>query len=306
MLIKRLTPRITSGIIRLVRISIFGGKNETVAFQLILEDSTNSPVNSADVSLPLLSNGTTTIQNTSSDPTAFVGRYIELFVVSYDSITVRSRYDGNEGNGSSKALPDTLWTGVIPDALIPFEAPVKSPAHGMGGAPFTIPPHRCQSVWCDVYIPKTSTSGNYTGTISVSVSGSQVYSIPLTLTVYNFTLSDSTHCKVWWTMGREGFSNRYAGTSISWNSAYYQQLHQKYSFFGHRHRLTLADGHENASDFSSYVADYYTNAAYSAANGYSGPGEGVGNSVYSIGTYDLGNTNNNGDSVVYKVGPPHK
>jgi len=77
-----------------------------------------------NVTLLSLSNGTTTIQNTSSDPTAFIGRYIELFVVSYDSITGRTFADGNEWVPESMALPDSLWTGLIPDALIPFEAPV--------------------------------------------------------------------------------------------------------------------------------------------------------------------------------------
>jgi hypothetical protein len=50
--------------------------------------------------------------------------------------------------------------------------------------------------------------------------------------------------------------------------------------------MDLTDGRRPLSVFVQQMKDYYTGAAYSAAYGYEGPGVGVGNGTYSIGTYD--------------------
>jgi len=76
--------------------------------------------------------------------------------------------------------------GNWPDALIPSSVP--------GGTypsfPFAVPAGQNQPVWIDVYVPKGTPAGIYTGTVTVTADGVAPVTIPLTLTVWGFTLPD--------------------------------------------------------------------------------------------------------------------
>ncbi len=77
--------------------------------------------------------------------------------------------------------------GRLPDALIPFIDPYSGAALG---APFDVQNGLNQPVWVDVHIPSTAAAGTYTGQITVSAQGETPVTLPLTLTVWSFTLPD--------------------------------------------------------------------------------------------------------------------
>ncbi len=265
------------------RISLFGARNEVVAFQLILE-AAGTGASNVNVILDSLINGNSVITNTgSAGPFYYVGRHIDLFVENYTNVTQRSPYTGGYGFSNARALPDEDFLGPLPDGLVPFEAPVKNPAHGQGGAPFPIGAGHNQGVWVDIYIPKDAATGTYAATIRVTESGATTFAIPLVLEVYPFTLPDETHAKTFFSWNPDLLTSRYG---LTYGSADYWDMFRKFMNFSHRHRIDLVDGRQSLNGFESHLAEYYTGTAYTAQHGYDGPGVGVGNKTYSIGTYD--------------------
>lgn len=68
-------------------------------------------------------------------------------------------------------------------------APDPLPEHK---APFDLQPGQVQPVWLDVYVPKTTPAGDYSGTVGVSAANGKTVDVPVTLRVYNFTLPDES------------------------------------------------------------------------------------------------------------------
>jgi hypothetical protein len=127
-----------------------------------------------------------------------VGRPIELFYVRYlqikglsffgygkwdeRSIPLRFRrpWKGNGvGQGFWEDRPD--HDKFYPDILVPMELVPT----------FDIQAGQNQSVWADIYIPKTAQPGTYTGTVVIKESGVESRAVPVQLTVYNFELPDT-------------------------------------------------------------------------------------------------------------------
>ena len=89
------------------------------------------------------------------------------------------------GIGSWTDRPD--HDKFYPDAMVPLrDTPV-----------FNITSKRNQSIWVDMYIPKTSPSGIYQGTVAILENGAVTRSIPVVLTVQPFTLPDSPLQRRW-------------------------------------------------------------------------------------------------------------
>ncbi len=85
--------------------------------------------------------------------------------------------------------------GWYPDALIPM---ASSPAAmrmnvrpRFAGAPFRVNPRENQPVWVDVFVPKGTIPGDYTGIITVSADNEKPLQIAVQLTVWNITLPDT-------------------------------------------------------------------------------------------------------------------
>ena len=260
-------------------INIFGARNEIVAFQVIIE-SRNGGATDVNVFLDSLSCGSAVIKNTvqGSGPFNFVGKKIELFTESYVNVTERSDW----WLASARPLSDALHTGWIPDALIPFEVKGKF-THGSGGAPFAIEGSKNQGVWIDVFIPNGVPAGVYGGTVRVIERDTTRFSIPLSLTVYDFDLPDVPHLHNFFFWGWPTISQRHGEAD---NSPAYWRLFHTYENVFHRHRMDLVDGTRTLDTFQVRLAGYYTGDYYTPAYGYEGPGTGVGNQTYSIGTYD--------------------
>ena len=238
------------------KISLFGAKNEVIAFQLIIE-ADNSGVNKVDVSLDSLTNGSYVIKNTgSSDPFDYVGKRIELFTENY-------------------VIVKDAW---YPDALIPFAAP-----SGLGGAPFDIAADNNQGIWVDIYIPRDAPPGIYTGDMKVSVDSVLTHTIPVSLEVYDFTLPDECHLKNMFFLSRGSVKDRHG---VRFESPEYYAIEARYHQMAHRHRFDIVRSIKNLGVLDKYHKRYFTGKLYTPANNYEGPGENVGNRTFSIGVYN--------------------
>ncbi len=249
-------------------VHLFGGRNEMVAFQLIIEAGERG-ADKVSVSLPSLACGEHAITNRGSDdPYDYVGKHIELFAEHYLNVSCRTR-TGWHWQWTARAMDirGEEYLGEIPDALIPFEAP-----SGRGGAPFDIAPNRNQAVWIDILIPRDASPGQYAGEIELTMGEQSTARIPVRLEVFGFTLPDDSH-----------LSNFLWGTSVCIVDKHgvgvggpeYERLELRYHQMAHRHRMDLTFN-VTLDEMRSHYGRYLTGDFYTTKWGYAGPGEGVG------------------------------
>ncbi|HWN66865.1 MAG TPA: hypothetical protein VNM90_04445, partial [Haliangium sp.] len=160
------------------RVSLFGLRNEIVAFQVILEGGASD---TGGVTVALDAVGPIDNRDASDDPDRyFVDRHIEIFEQRYLPITERSHdIPWLSGSDAEPAGP----TGWVPDALVPHRQAVLVPAHQRRG------------LWIDIYIPRDAPAGVHRGTLTVRVAG-QVCSLPactlpIALEILPVTLPDA-------------------------------------------------------------------------------------------------------------------
>ena len=160
------------------KVNLFGAKNEVVSFNLVLE-AVNTGAQNVTVSFDRLTgpDGTFITSGTALGNGVFnwVGRNIELFYIRYLEIKGLSHLCYN-ATYDERHVPDRFrrpWTGegdatgtwedrpdhnkLYPDIAVPLELVPQ----------FNIAANTNQSIWCDIYIPKTATAGPYHGTITV-------------------------------------------------------------------------------------------------------------------------------------------
>jgi len=290
-------------------ISLFGARNEVVSFNLVLEAPTSDIVG-VDVNLNSLEgpNGymITTRSASGDDLFNFVGRNIELFYVryleieglstdlafagyDYDQRHIPKRfqlpYDENyEGIGVWEERPD--HNKMYPEIAVPLELE----------SPFTISAGTSQSIWADIYIPKETPAGDYEGVISIVIDGTVDREVPITLKVRGFTLPDIPSAKTMLVFSHENINSRYfdteypdPGTDVYNQSIALQNRHFQ---LVHRHKISLIDGED--FDITNGIPPIELRDAwimrlngelFTPEYGYEGIGEGVGNNVFSIGTY---------------------
>jgi hypothetical protein len=264
-------------------VRLFGGRNEFVAFQVILESSSGGATEVA-VQLDSLASGAAVIRNhpAANGPYDLRGRRIEIFLQHYIDVTDRSPWNGSWGWGGSRPLPDPEHTGWIPDALIPIEAPPGEKAHGAGGAPFSIAPRRNQGIWVDIYIDRTVPPGFYRGTLLILERGAMTHALPVSLEVMHFTLPDTTHFRNFADLTEQLVELH----GVEFGSPAFREIYRRYMHLGHRHRMDFSQGAATVQTFRDWLGGYYSGMEYLPAAGYDGPGEGIGNTTFSIGTYD--------------------
>ena len=285
-------------------VSLFGARNEVVSFNLILEaasatadgvsvsfDTLTGPGGSAITSVPASGNGVFD----------WTGRNIELFYVRYLQIEGLSRL--SYGTYDERHIPARLrrpWTGdgvgsgtwtdrpdhdrYYPDIAVPLELHPS----------FSVSAGRSRSIWVDIYIPGDAVPGLYQGTLTVSESGGAQNQVPVQLRVRNFTLPDLPNAKTMLFLGYGDINERYTGTR--WPNAGTPEaslsllVRNRHFQLAHRHRISLIDGNGSAVpwDQDAPVPEWLprlNGTLFTGADGYAGPGVGVGNNVFSIGTY---------------------
>lgn len=290
-------------------VSLFGARNEVVSFNLVIE-APSSDIVDIDVSLTSLEgpdgSEISTRPASGDDLFNYVGRNIELFYVryleieglttdlafagyDYDQRHIPERFqlpydDDYEGIGVWEDRPD--HNKMYPDIAVPLELE----------SPFTIKTGTSQSIWADIYIPKNTPPGDYEGIISIIIDGTLSHEVTITLDVRDFSLPDFPSAKTMLVFSPENINSRYfnneypdPGTDLYTQSIALQNQHFQ---LVHRHKISLIDGEDfdvtsETLDEGAYEAwiSRLNGNLFTPEYGYEGIGEGVGNNVYSIGTY---------------------
>lgn len=283
-------------------VQIFGAKNEVVAFNLVLEGG-KAASKAVTVRFDHLDGpGGRTIGSsavakagiydwTARDIELFYVRYLKIKGLSklgyeqYDERHIPSRlrrpFDSQgKGTGTWNDRPD--HDRNYPDIAVPLEAV---------GA-FTVPAGTSQSVWSDVYIPKDAPSGVYQGAVTVTEGDHLSYTVPVTLTVRAFTLPDVPSSKTMLHLGYSDIGKRYVGSAFPSDAASIAKLRlirDRHFQIAHRHKIALIDHNEGTLSGTDRPSDEWIprldGSLFTSAQGYRGPGEGVGNKIFSVGTY---------------------
>ncbi len=286
-------------------ISMFGARNEVVSFNLVLEAPTTEATN-VNVTLTELvgpDGYTITTRPASGDGVFnYVGRNIELFYVRYLEIKgistdlffsgydyderhiparCRRPYDGETGEGSGVWEDRDCHNKFYPDIAVPLEL------HSL----FDIAAGTNQSIWGDIYIPKTATAGIYTGVIAIIEDSTLTWQIPISLRVRDFSLPDLPNARTMLSYTFEDINDRYLGEDNAYpdpGTAVYTQslaLEDRHFQLAHRHKISLIDGFDDTEQMDETWTSRLNGELFTPARGYDGVGVGVGNNVYSIGTY---------------------
>ncbi len=281
-------------------IKVFGAKNEIVSFNVVLEAAT-SQASKVTVSLGNLTGpGGAVIRSaprttdklydwTTTEVELFYVRYLQIKGLSQQAYgTLASWQEATfpkraQCPGMMQATPDSKPTGAgcawaarpvadkfYPDIAVPMEL-VPS---------FDIAASSNQSVWADVYIPKTAPSGVYGAILSVSENGSVTHKVPVKVRVRNFALPDAPSAKTMLYTSPGDIRPRY-GSSLTPTALTNERL------MAHRHKVSLIgdDANQTGTQPGPDYVSVLDGTLYSAAKGYAGPGAGTGQDVYSIGTY---------------------
>jgi Domain of unknown function (DUF4091)/Family of unknown function (DUF6067) len=296
-------------------ISLFGARNEVINFNLILEAASTSAANVSVTLANLTGPGGSVIRyapRATDDLFDWTATESELFYVRYLQIQGLSSLNGYAGFGLTGSaiepqLPAKLrlpllngtYTGgwvdrpnhdkFYPDIAVPLELVPT----------FTIAQGSNQAIWADIYIPKTAASGAYAGTVSISENGVVTHTVPVSLTVRNFTLPDVPSSRTMLFSEYSDIAERYTGVSSPARGGAQDTLAERVltnqRLVAHRHKISLigddaafSNGTGTTQPGTAYVSSL-TGSLFTTANGYAGPGAGVGNNVYSIGSYGTWN-----------------
>ena len=278
-------------------ITLSGARNESVSFNMILE-AANGPATAVSVSFDTLTGPNSATIQTNRQTTGngvfnWIDRPIELFYVRYLQIVGMSSFGWFRGSDSQMPLrfqapASGLWNNrpdhnkFYPDILVPLELV----------STFNIAAATNQSVWSDIYIPKGTPAGVYSGTVTVKENGVTTHAVPVSLTVQPFSLPDTSSIKGFSHLDANEIQRRYIAEGyINWSdtrSIRLRHIADVYFQLFHRHRIDLIGGDSETPPFAGihpFFQQRYNGSLFTAANGYDGPGVGVGNTLYAVGPY---------------------
>jgi len=145
-------------------VTLKAAKNEYESFQIAVSSTT--PVTITSVSATELTGTSGTISESN----------IKIFREAYINITTPSNLEGTQG----------LW----PDALIPDKDVYFNEIRS--AFPVVLPGGQNQAFWVDVFIPQNANSGLYTGSLSITIKGHPQIEIPISLTVWAFSVPSTS------------------------------------------------------------------------------------------------------------------
>jgi hypothetical protein len=251
-------------------VKLFGARNEVIAFQVIVEAGDRG-VEALSVSLRELSHKTRGAKIVyappPNDPTNYVGRPIQIFSVNYMNVTRPTGASWIYRPGSPSAPKDPL--GWKPVQLAPENAKREK-----GGFPLKVAAGNNQAIWVEIYTARDLPAGVYTGKAAVMTDG-KTTNIPVELELFDFTLPDENSMSAMVYYDRTQ-PELYQG----------RNLDAEYHRFAHRHRIELVHAYNLAS--ARDAMGRFRGADFTKANGYEGPGEGVGDTIMPATFYGPG------------------
>ncbi|MBV8489748.1 MAG: DUF4091 domain-containing protein [Candidatus Eremiobacteraeota bacterium] len=214
--------------------AISGARGETVSFQIVVS-AVAAPLASVNVSMSDLRD--------SQGHTIASAKNVELFREFYVLLKQPS--------------PPAGFTGWVPDGLIPIG--YDPYYHELrNGAPFDVARARNQAVWADVAIPANTVAGTYRGAATVTSGTATVATVPVTLTVWNFTLpATATLATAFGLDTWQTYQGHYGGT---WSTPKIETLTDLYQAEALKHRMSLYDndvaGPQYAYDAKTHSLSY--------------------------------------------------
>ena len=251
-------------------VRLFGGRNEIVAFQIVVE-SDAAGVEDLGARLPQLKQrgGSEAIVYAppGEDPSNSVARPIQIFSEHYMNVEEPSTAGWVWQPGGPAMPADPI--GWKPVQLVPENA-----LRDRGGLPIDVAPRRNQALWIEVYIPRGLPAGMYDGAVELRA-GDGLQRVPVELEVFDFELPDESAFTPMVYFEPEQVA-RYQGRALT----------DRFHRFAHRHRIELV----NAYDATSLGAarGRFDGSDFTAAHGYDGPGAGVGNTIAPASFYGPG------------------
>lgn len=286
------------------QVRLFAAANEIVSVNLVIE-AADQAANGVQVTFSDLTNGSG--HRLRSDPARtrhklfdWTSTEIELFYIQY--LQVRGLSQLSYGTYDERQIPERLrrpsifgtpyggWKDrpgadkFFPDIAVPLE---------LVGA-FDIPARFNQSIWADIYVPRTAPPGDYAGTITITEQGRVRARIPVRLEVLNFTLPDATTSLTMVATGYEEIARRYTGQSYpaagSSQDDLVRRVADRQFLLARRHRISLVDDNAGAEPWPQdrprpEWIPRLTGQLFSRENGYAGPGEGVASDLFVVGLY---------------------
>jgi hypothetical protein len=281
------------------RVSVWGARNEMVAFSVYLENAGAAPVAGVGVTFgDLVGPGGAAIRGR---PAAMSGRDrgaaltnwtfrdIELFYVRYLPIRGCSRFGYDDTYNTPRASPERFrrpydargrprggWGDRpdhdrwYPDIAVPLEL---HPA-------FAVAPGTVQQVWVDVYVPRGAAPGAYDGTLTVRDRGG-ARDVRVRLTVRDFALPDRPAHRSMLMLSQADFNRKFSGDHTRDTPTSLLAARRAHALF-HRHKIgTWHDSSEEApTPIPPFKAALLGGRWFTAAEGYRGPGEGRGPGIY--------------------------
>ena len=284
-------------------INLLGARNEVINFNLVLE-AAKAGVDEVAVGISnLVGPGGTALRYaprtaanmydwSSTEIELFYVRYLQIKGISYfgfgplegwgdAALPQRARCPGMkqpdphmQPTGTDCAFAERpIANRYVPDIAVPLELAAK----------FSVASGANQSIWADIYIPKSAPPGHYTGTVTVYEHGAATRTVPVSLTVRNFTLPDVPTSRTMVYASVQDLTSRF-GSKDAALAAYKNELR-----VAHRHKIAVI-GNNFDTEWSAGKPDanwlpYLDGTGFSAASGYAGPGTGIAQDVFSIGTY---------------------
>jgi hypothetical protein len=245
------------------RISVKAARNETIAFQIVIE-RTSEKLSNVKLVLGEL---------TGPNGAKISAEHVDLYREWYVHIQTPSKESYTLGTGwyPDGLLPCLRWTGnLYPHTYVmPFDLP--DPLNNIGEN------QRSQAMWVDIYVPnlrQAAPPGRYTAPITISSNQGNAQ-LTLDLQVWDFALPDESHLK----------PNIHTDTEIN---TFPEEMELKYYQLLRKHRLSMyplgyapalrISGTEVDIDWSKYdarLAKYLDGSAFTKKYGYDGPGYGV-------------------------------
>ncbi|MGB3918430.1 MAG: hypothetical protein WBL07_13440 [Thiothrix litoralis] len=146
-------------------VTLFAACNEYEGFQFVITGGTQ---------------GATNVQASVSPLRSAAGEVIDTVQV------FRERYVKVSTPSPHSPYPPQYW----PDILLPAANPAKKIAAAYRAFPQNLTAGENLPVWVDVQVPTGTKPGVYTGKVQVSADGQTSLELPITLTVWNFTLPE--------------------------------------------------------------------------------------------------------------------
>ncbi|PYV39338.1 MAG: hypothetical protein DMG06_23385 [Acidobacteria bacterium] len=245
------------------RITLKAARNETVAFQIVIERTGEKLWN------VMVTPAELTGRNGARIPLENVDLFREWYV--HVRNPAKESYTLGPGWYADGLLPCLHWSGnLYPHTYVmPFDLP--DPLNNVGKE------QKSQTLWVDVYVPKSrdvAPPGRYTAPITISSDQGRTQ-LMLELQVWDFALPEESHLK----------PNIHTDTEIN---TFPEEMEIKYYQLLRKHRLSMyplgyapalkISGTNVQIDWSKYDArltKYLDGSAFTRKYGYSGPGYGV-------------------------------